>query len=123
MLIDDSEVRQLSQGASHAISLGYKSDLQEKRGELIKDGILRFRLRLNMYKHKDISQQQAQNNENERISAKRRKIENTVTFELSSMLPIVETLWNTRDKAGDITILCGEQELKAHQCILSGINA
>lgn len=122
MLIDNSEVRQLSQGASHAISLGYKSDLQEKRGELIKDGILRFRLRLNMYKYKDISQQQAQNNENERISAKRRKIENMVTFELS-LLPIVETLWNTRDKAGDITIVCDEQELKAHQCILSGINA
>lgn len=117
---DTANARPFVQGDSHAISLGTKKELQNRRSELVRNGVLRFRLRLNIYK--DL-RQESKNNENVHNPppSKRRRMESSVSSGLTDLLSSLESLWSNRAQTGDITILCDGQEIKAHRFILSGL--
>ncbi|ODN06067.1 BTB and MATH domain-containing protein 42 [Orchesella cincta] len=112
--IYDAELRHFLPGMSSSISLGTKTELQAKRDEYIRDGSLRFRLRLNIYQELLVAAAPTDNERELYIPASKRSRQ-----ELPSLLGTLEDLWNSRETSGDITIRCGDQNIKAHKFILS----
>ncbi|CAL8083486.1 unnamed protein product [Orchesella dallaii] len=110
--IHDAEPSHFMPGMSSSIMLGTKAELQARQLDYIQDGSLRFRLRLNIYQDLPIPQS-VDETEIYKPAIKRSR------QELPSLLGTLEDLWNARETAGDITIRCSSQCIKAHKFILS----
>lgn len=118
----------MGEGSRLVLSVNYQSDfLENKKALLDENGILRLRLRLNIYKDlpppllKHVGTNGAGANDNSgQPPAKRKRYEyESGAPDLTCLLGSMVNFWKNRENDGNISIRCGNKTFKAHKFILT----